>query len=60
MNDEVMTPEEFAKKVREAFSGPGDAENWHAEADYVMCELLRQLGYGKGVDIFEAGQKWYA
>lgn len=32
----------------------------HILADELMCKLLRELGYGEGVDIFEKMDKWYA
>lgn len=31
----------------------------HIQADELMCELLRELGYGEGVEIFEQMDKWY-
>lgn len=37
-----------------------DHEANHGEADDLMCALLRSLGYGDGVAVFEAGYKWYA
>ena len=56
-----MTPEEFANEMR------GVCECWskntefkHAAMDRIMCDLLRQLGYEEGVDIFEDTRKWYA
>lgn len=32
----------------------------HVLADELMCKLLRELGYGEGVDIFEQMDKWYS
>ena len=52
-----MTPEEFADKMRALAKG---AEGGHVDADHLMCELLRALGYGVGIDIFEKTPKWYA
>lgn len=37
-----------------------DIEGAHSEADSIMCDLLRELGYGDGVDIFQEANKWYA
>jgi hypothetical protein len=54
-----MTPLEFADKMREA-SRSADIEANHSIADDLMCELLRSLGYGDGIDIFEEMDKWYA
>lgn len=35
-------------------------ETTHVMMDECMCRLLRELGYGEGVDIFEDTGKWYA
>lgn len=35
-------------------------EYGHYEADCIVAELLRELGYGKVADAFEALPKWYA
>lgn len=41
--------------------GPyGDREDWHAEADNILCELLDELGYHDFVEAFEEVPKWYA
>ncbi len=60
-----MTPEEFADKMRdiveECNSSPRcDAEDIHYDLDMCMCNLLRELGYDEGVDIFLAQERWYA
>jgi len=54
-----MTPEEFAKKMKD-IAGLGDPEEKHIAADDLMRQLLRQLGYGEGVDIFKDMDIWYA
>lgn len=38
----------------------GDPEEWHAEADSILCELLDYLGYHDFVEAFEEVPKWYA
>ena len=38
----------------------GDRENWHYEADCILCELLDYLGYHDFVEAFEEVPKWYA
>ena len=57
----MMTPEEFAKKMcdleREFHHDPEDK---HARMDGLMCEVLRQLGYGAGIDTFQNAEMWYA
>ena len=56
-----MTPEEFATRMMEiAADKNDDTEHAHAEADDLLCEALRELGYEEGVDIFEGMTKWYA
>lgn len=54
----IISPEEFAAAMAEAsHEGPEDG---HIEADALMCETLRRLGYEEGVQIFENFKKWYA
>ena len=63
----VETPEEFAKDMAD-ISKMLEDEEWiglnteraHVRADELMCEILKQLGYGEGVDIFNNMPKWYA
>jgi hypothetical protein len=56
---DTMTPAEFFSKMKQ-ISMNGDEEVAHVEADDLICGLLRQLGYGDGVDVFEDMPKWYA
>ncbi len=37
-----------------------NTEKTHILADELICKLLRELGYGEGVDIFEQMYKWYS
>jgi len=37
-----------------------DPEARHENFDKILCELLRELGYGELIDIFESYTKWYA
>lgn len=56
-----MTPEQFRdrmKEIDEKYSA--DTEGAHGRADDLLCEVLRHLGYGEGVAIFEKMDKWYA
>lgn len=64
---DVMTPEEFATKMREIakMAGDGDADHGdqeaaHSEGDGLMMDVLRSLGYAEGVEIFRNTPKWYA
>lgn len=55
------TRAEFADKMREIYDKHADDEEMvHGEMDDLMCETLRSLGYGEGIDIFENTHKWYA
>ena len=57
----ALRAEKFAEDMREnAERYADDEEIAHSIADGIMCDLLRELGYGKGVDIFEDMPKWYA
>lgn len=38
----------------------GDTEAAHGEADKVLCELLKAMGFGDVVDAWDAIDKWYA
>lgn len=54
-----MTPEDFTAKMEE-ISNNMDKEERHIDADILMCDILRSLGYEKGVEIFRSMDKWYA
>lgn len=57
----ALRADEFAEKMREALQRYGDDEEIvHIIGDGLMCDLLRELGYSKGVDIFEDMPRWYA
>lgn len=57
----ICTPEEFAVLMRTTVeSNPYDEEERHMKMDMHMCDLLKTLGYGEGVEIFLNTPKWYA
>lgn len=65
MAEEVMTPETFTRKMKELYADTStfpscDIEDMHGKADDLMCEALRSLGYGEGVEFFENSTRWYA
>ena len=37
-----------------------DMETIHIDADALLCNVLRDLGYNELVDWFESLEKWYA
>ncbi len=56
-----MSDLEVAKKlkeIREMFKD--DIEVQHLEADELLCEVLKSLGYVKTVVEYEKVSKWYA
>ena len=57
-----MTPEEFKKAMTEIKKGihQKDLEMSHVESDELLCKILREVGYGDGIDIYEKLEKWYA
>ena len=56
-----MSPYEFAEKMwRIKVDQESTPEYRHADADDLMCELLKGLGYGDGVRHFEDMEKWYS
>ena len=49
----------YVKELR-ALQNDSDTEKVHAVADGILCELLRDLGYGEVVDAYEQLDMWYA
>lgn len=60
----MMTPEEFKDEMVKCFSTPDsvgyNTEDKHREADGLMADVLRELGYGDGIDIFYDSERWYS
>lgn len=57
----LMTPEEFKNKMQEIYDkSNGGGEVAHMMADVLLCEVLMQLGYKEGIDIFNSMEVWYA
>jgi hypothetical protein len=60
--DFAMSPEEFKKRMNnlvESHQKRLGLKGIHIFMDELMCEVLRELGYGEGVDIFMNTEKWY-
>jgi len=54
-----MSEEEMIERIKcECFSG--ESEKDHERADYILCDILRLLGYEKLVDTYESVSRWYA
>lgn len=56
----VMSPDDFFVEMIRIDQFYKDEEMRHVEADGLMCDLLRSLGYEKGVQVFDSMHKWYA
>ena len=57
----AMTPEEFYEAMKAIDDNLRyDEEVAHSEADDLMAKLLSDLGYDKGVAVFNQMHKWYA
>ncbi len=54
-----MTRDEAIAKLK-ALQGRGDTEAQHGDADEVLCDLLKTLGYADVVAEWEEVPKWYA
>ena len=56
-----MTPEQFEAEMKSiATDYAHDTEGAHGRADDLLCEVLNERGFTKGVQIFEDMPKWYA
>lgn len=60
-----LTSEQFAEEMKRPFKvykmeKDYDPEMFHVKADELICQLLKDLGYAKGIVIFEAATKYYA
>ena len=50
---------EIKEKLKE-YAEVSDREVAHREADWILCELLTELGYKEIVEIYHKIGKWYA
>jgi|GEM_PF-2081213 len=55
--NEVQNPLDFKLKMEKIFR-INDVESAHIAADELMCELLKDLGYRKGIEVFEDENRW--
>lgn len=55
----IPTPDEFLKDMQTVASS-NDPEWSHGYMDDMMCNLLKQLGYGEAIEVFRHTEKWYA
>jgi hypothetical protein len=54
-----MTSQEFKDAITEIAQN-NDIEGGHTKMDELMCAVLKELGYGEGVKVFEDAEKWYS
>jgi len=57
-----MTPEGFKEAMQMIYDyslGTDDLSDTHERADILMCQILQELGYGAGINIFCKLKKWY-
>lgn len=57
LSDEART--EFIKQLQD-WQGEGDYETAHSEADDILCDVLKLLGYEDIVEAWDKVGKWYA
>ena len=66
----TITPEEFKKRMNEISKNvmelddqnpdmPSMIEKAHVQADELMCQILTDLGYEEGIDLFKKMEKYY-
>lgn len=66
----TITPEEFKKRMNELSKNvmelddqnpdmPSMIEKAHVQADELMCQILTDLGYEEGIDLFKKMEKYY-
>ena len=66
VDDQIRALEKVAATLavseleRIAEESAGDPEAAHSEADEVLCELLKTLGYENVVKAWQSVEKWYA
>lgn len=55
-----MSPSQFEKEMRKIHDNDDfDTEDKHRYMDNLMAEVLKELGYSKGIQIFVDTDKWY-
>lgn len=65
-----MTPKEFKTHMQKISKNVMELDNQkpailsmiekaHVQADELMCQILIDLGYGEGIDLFKKMEKYY-
>ncbi len=58
----IIQPDDFKNEMlylEQEYGNGEDEEEFHKLADDIMCEVLNQLGYGEGIEVFRRNPKWY-
>lgn len=55
----MITDKEAAERIRKTCMHR-DLETAHSDADDILCEVLKALGYKETVEAWLAVDKWYA
>jgi hypothetical protein len=55
-----MTREEALVKLTKLHADSADTERDHWDADDILCDLLRALGYDDVVEAWDKIDKWYS
>lgn len=56
--NEKLLNESIHKMIE--ISSDDDEESAHVNADNLLCEVLRKLGFGELVNVYERVHKWYS
>lgn len=59
MSAKKITPAQFLERLKEIYSDCRFEEQ-HVQADKLMEETLRALGYGNGVEYLRRQTRWYS
>lgn len=54
-----MTEKDFTERMKN-INELTDVEARHREADELLCQALRDLGYKEGLEIYDNMKMWYA
>lgn len=55
----VINEDDIIERLK-GIKARGDIETGHRQANAILCDLLRKLGFDEVVDAYEAVEKWYA
>ena len=59
----ILTPKEAENRmlfIEQEYGNGKSEEDFHVEADNLMCDILKELGYEEVVRIFRRNPKWYS